>query len=100
MSCPQLFTISLGNPTRNVHGSLKESGLGPKFWAEAVSTAAYLRNKCPFTAIDGDIPERIWSGKEVHINHMRVFGCRTWSHVHSHSIQRKLDPKAGYPEGV
>ncbi|GBM87359.1 hypothetical protein AVEN_112786-1 [Araneus ventricosus] len=36
----------------------------------------------------------------------RVFGCGTWSHVHSHSIQNKLHSKAkecvlvGYPEGV
>ncbi|GBL79311.1 Retrovirus-related Pol polyprotein from transposon TNT 1-94 [Araneus ventricosus] len=73
---------------------LIESGLCPKFWAEAVSTAAYLRNKCPSAAIDGNIPERIRSDKEVNINHIRVFGCRAWSHVRSHSIQSKLDSKA------
>ncbi|GBM65508.1 hypothetical protein AVEN_214856-1 [Araneus ventricosus] len=42
---------------------LIKSGLGPKFWAEAVSTATYLRKKRPSAAISGSIPERIWSGK-------------------------------------
>ncbi|GBL94283.1 Retrovirus-related Pol polyprotein from transposon TNT 1-94 [Araneus ventricosus] len=38
---------------------LIESVLGLKFWAEAVSIAVYLRNKCPSAAIYGNILERI-----------------------------------------
>ncbi|GBN69414.1 Retrovirus-related Pol polyprotein from transposon TNT 1-94 [Araneus ventricosus] len=56
-----------------------ESGLSPAFWTEAVSTAAYFRKKCSSSVIHGDISEGIWSDKEVKINHIRVFGCRTWS---------------------
>ncbi|GBN86352.1 hypothetical protein AVEN_200627-1 [Araneus ventricosus] len=60
----------------------------------------------PICAIDGYIPERIWSGKEANINHTRIIGLKTWSHVRSHSVQSKLDTKTkecvlvGYPEGV
>lgn len=85
---------------------LIESGLEASFWAEAVSTAAKLRNKCPSAAIEGDVPERRWFGREIHLEHLRVFGCRAWSHERSFSRRSKLDPKAkecifvGYPDGT
>lgn len=94
---------SLINSTRCL---LIESGLEASFWAEAVSTAAKLRNKCPSAAIEGDIPERRWTGKEVLLDHLKVFGCRAWSHERSFSRKSKLDPKAkecvfvGYPDGT
>lgn len=85
---------------------LIESGLDKSFWAEAVSTATYLWNKCPSTSIAGSIPEEKWSGRKVDTKHLRVFGSRAWSHLRSYSRHGKFDPKAtecvllGYPEGV
>lgn len=85
---------------------LIESGASPEFWAEAVCTASYLHNRRPSTAIDGNMPEKMWSGKEVDLNNLKVFGCRAWSHVRSFQRRSKLEPKAtecilaGYPDGV
>ncbi|KFM72654.1 Retrovirus-related Pol polyprotein from transposon TNT 1-94, partial [Stegodyphus mimosarum] len=71
-----------------------------------MATAAYLHNKHPSMAIDGDIPEGRWSRSGSKTDHLRVFGGKAWSHVRSHSRRRKLDPKATecvfvrYPTGV
>jgi transposase InsO family protein len=35
---------------------LIESGLPSSFWAEAVNTANYLRNRCPSKSLNGKIP--------------------------------------------
>ncbi|KAL5755348.1 hypothetical protein ACOSP7_023568 [Xanthoceras sorbifolium] len=69
------------------------AGLPKMLWAEAVNTAAYLINRGPSVPLDGGIPEEVWSGKEVNISHLRVFGCI--SYVHIDSVERsKLDTKS------
>ncbi|KAL5752812.1 hypothetical protein ACOSQ2_023319 [Xanthoceras sorbifolium] len=69
------------------------AGLPKMLWAEAVNTAAYLINRGPSVPLDGGIPEEVWSGKEVNISHLRVFGCI--SYVHIDSVERsKLDAKS------
>ena len=62
---------------------LIESGADPTFWAEAVHTASYLHNKRLSTAIKGNTPEKLWSGKKTNLKHLMLFGCRAWSHVRS-----------------
>lgn len=37
---------------------LIESRLPEKFWAEAISTAYYIRNRCPINALHGEIPRK------------------------------------------
>ena len=32
-------------------------------------------------ALDGDILEKVWTGKDVSYNHLRVFGCRVFVHI-------------------
>ncbi len=49
---------------------LSHSNLPNRFWAEAVSTAAYLRNR---TAK--------WYGHKPDISNLKVFGCAAYSHV-------------------
>lgn len=85
---------------------LIESGADPKFWAEAVCTASHLHNKRPSSAINGNTPDKLWSGKEISLGYLKVFGCRAWSHVRSFQKRSKFDPKAsecvlvGYPDGI
>nr|CAN78986.1 hypothetical protein VITISV_015274 [Vitis vinifera] len=41
------------------------AGLPKTFWADAVSTAAYLINRGPSVPMEFKLPEEVWSGKEV-----------------------------------
>ena len=45
-----------------------------KFWAEAASTAAYLRNRSPTIAVNGMIPYECWFGQKPNVSNLRVFG--------------------------
>src|SRR5262249_3184776 len=73
-------------------------------WGEALTTAAYIRNRCPASVLDGRTPEEAWTGSVPDISNMRVFGCKEYVHVPKEQ-RGKLDPKAvscrfvGYCEG-
>ncbi|KAL5733960.1 hypothetical protein ACOSP7_031821 [Xanthoceras sorbifolium] len=69
------------------------AGLPKMLWAEAVNTAAYLINHGPSVPLDGGIPEEVWSGKEVNISHLRVFGCISYVHIDS-AERSKFDAKS------
>ncbi|KAL5837106.1 hypothetical protein ACOSQ3_014275 [Xanthoceras sorbifolium] len=69
------------------------AGLPKMLWAEAVNTAAYLINRGPSVPLDGGIPEEVWSGKEVNVSHLRVFGCISYVHIDS-AERSKLDAKS------
>ncbi|UYV63101.1 hypothetical protein LAZ67_2003141 [Cordylochernes scorpioides] len=83
---------------------LLESGIPISFWADAVNTACYLRNKCSSKAISNKIPEEMWTERSVKIEHFRVFGCQTWTY--NDQRRSKFDSRSrecvliGYPEGV
>jgi len=51
-------------------------GLSTKYWAEAVHTTIYLRNRSPTSALDGITPYEAWYGTKPSINHLRIF-CST-----------------------
>ena len=48
---------------------LSHAGLPQSLWAEAVTTACYLVNRSPSTAIDCKTPEEVWSGKPPQYDH-------------------------------
>jgi hypothetical protein len=69
------------------------------FWAEAVRTAAYLRNRCMTRAVEGRTPYEAWFGSKPTFGNLRVHGCLAY--VHTPITQRtqqgklgKLEPKA------
>ena len=69
-------------------------GLPSHYWAEAVATAAYIRNRTPTTAIkENKTPYEKWYGRKPRVSHLRVFGCVAYAHVPD-SKRRKLDKKA------
>ena len=72
---------------------LIDAKLPYRFWAEALSTAVYLRNRSPIKAVDGITPSEAWTGKKPDVAHMRVFGCEAYAHIPKDE-RRKLDPKA------
>ncbi len=51
-----------------------QSKLAPSFWAEAISTANYLRNRCTSKSIDRGTPLKLWTGKRPIFMHLRSFG--------------------------
>lgn len=60
---------------------LMEKGLPNTFWAEAVSTAVYLLNRCPTKAVHDKTPVEAWSGRKPSAKHLRVFGCICYTHI-------------------
>ncbi|KAL0442084.1 UNVERIFIED_CONTAM: Retrovirus-related Pol polyprotein from transposon TNT 1-94 [Sesamum radiatum] len=81
---------------------LISSGLAKSFWGEALLTAAYLIKNSPSVPLLGKVPEHVWSGKNVDLSSLRVFGCSAFVFQNND----KLEPRAkkcvfiGYPEGV
>jgi len=46
---------------------LRHSKLSKSFWGEAMRTTVDLINLSPSALLNGDIPEKVWRGKEVSI---------------------------------
>lgn len=55
---------------------LFQSGLPSKFWAEAVNTANYIRNRCPTRSLGGKTPYEYWNGEIPDVSHRREFGAK------------------------
>nr|CAH7736890.1 unnamed protein product [Callosobruchus chinensis] len=84
---------------------LMQSGLPPTFWAEAINTANYLRNRCPSKSLNGLTPYEMWTGKTPDISHLRDFGCKVFC-LNQDQNKGKLDARCkegifiGYSEGT
>jgi Reverse transcriptase (RNA-dependent DNA polymerase)./Integrase core domain. len=57
---------------------LIQSGLPSSFWAEAVSTANYIRNRCPTKSLNGHTPYEAWTGRTPNVSHFKEFGCNVF----------------------
>ena len=79
---------------------LSDSKLPKKF-----STASYVRNRSPTTAIKAMTPHEMWRGYKPNVNHLCIFGCSAYAHIPKDE-RSKMDPKAkkniflGYGIGV
>ena len=77
----------------SVRSMLFGGQLPQRFWAEALATAVYLRNRSPTKANEVITPHEAWLGVKPKVNHLRIFGCSAYAHI-SKEERRKLDPKA------
>uniref|UniRef100_A0A1Y1N2J6 Integrase catalytic domain-containing protein n=1 Tax=Photinus pyralis TaxID=7054 RepID=A0A1Y1N2J6_PHOPY len=71
-----------------------ESGVPMNFWAEAIMTSVFIRNRCPSSAIDFKIPYEIWHNKKLKLetaNLIKIFGCQAWA---KKSKSTKFESKA------
>ena len=75
-----------------VRSMLAHAKLPKTFWAEALSTATCVINRSPLVALDGDTPQKVWTGKEVSYRHLKVFRCLVYVHV-AKDRRVNLDPK-------
>ena len=69
---------------------LFQAKLPLEFWAEACSTAVYLHNRSPTTALKDETPFERLFGRRPDISRLRVFGCVRYVHVPD-GQRRKLD---------
>lgn len=53
-----------------------QSELPASFWAEAVSTANYIRNRCPTKSLDGRTPYEVWNGSVPNVKYFKEFGSK------------------------
>lgn len=63
------------------------------FWAEAVSTAVYLRNRSVVTGLDNKTPLEAWSNKKPDVSNLRIFGSKVMVHTPKQK-RSKWDKKA------
>ena len=70
-----------------------DANLPKSFWAEAVYTSVYVRNRLPTAALKNATPHQLWFGTKPDISHLRVFGSLAYAHIPD-ELRRKLDPKA------
>ena len=84
---------------------LADSKLPKSFWGEALTTATYVCNRSPTTAVNGKTPFEMWTGKKPNVGNLRTFGCDAFAHVPKDE-RKKLDPKTkkctflGYGDGI
>ncbi|KAL5821663.1 hypothetical protein ACOSQ3_023545 [Xanthoceras sorbifolium] len=72
---------------------LSNAKLPNSFWGKAMRTAVDLINLSPSVPLNYDVPERVWTGKDVSYKHLKVFGCRAFVHIPKDE-RSKLDGKA------
>jgi hypothetical protein len=64
--------------------------LSKTFWTNAVSTATYLINRGPSVPLGHRLPKEVWSGEEVNLSQLKVFGYASYVYSNARS---KLDVK-------
>ena len=60
------------------------------FWAAAMSTANFLRNRSPTKALDGITPYEAWYGRRPNLRFIRIFRCKAMVHTPK-EIRSKTD---------
>ena len=73
------------------------------FWAEAVSTAVYLKNRSPTSHLQNTTPYECWYKQKADVNNLKVFGCTAFVHVPDqkrNNLQKNSEKCifVGYPE--
>ena len=72
---------------------LAHANLSTINWADALMTNVYVINRSPLAPLDGDVPQSVWSGKEVPYQQLRVFCCLAYAHI-AKDLRGKFYPKS------
>jgi hypothetical protein len=64
-----------------------------EFWGEVANTALYIKNRCPTNVLDSKTFQEAWNGRKPNVSHLRVFGCKTFTHVPDEN-RTKLESKS------
>lgn len=77
-----------------VRSMLHHKNMDRHFWAEALSTAVYIRNRVTSHGLPANItPHHLWMGSAPDLSHLRVFGSRCW-YILPRAKIKKLDQRA------
>ncbi|KAJ4721123.1 Retrovirus-related Pol polyprotein from transposon TNT 1-94 [Melia azedarach] len=71
---------------------LSQAQLSISFWGEALNTVVHVLNRTPCVPLDFEVPDKVWSEKDVSYDHLRVFGCKAFVHIPKDE-RSKLDVK-------
>ena len=78
----------------SVRTMLHDADLPRKFWAEALSTAAYVKNRSPSSVLQGNkTPYEVFNKRKPNVNYFRSFGCEAYAHIPKDD-RKKLDQKS------
>ena len=83
---------------------LFDANLEKRFWAEAVNTSVYLKNRSAASGLQ-KTPYEIWTGEKPDVSSLRIFGSTVMVHIPKEK-RRKWDKKSakqiliGYSENV
>lgn len=78
----------------HVRAMLLHNSTPSEFWAEALSCAAYIRNRLTSRAIPaGTTPYELWHGWKPNVAHLRTFGSTCWYKLPTKHLQA-LDSRA------
>ncbi|CAK9814706.1 Retrovirus-related Pol polyprotein from transposon TNT 1-94 [Anthophora quadrimaculata] len=55
---------------------LTQSNLPMSLWAEAISTTAYIRNRCLTKKLNDVTPYEEWTGEKPYVGFLRIFGSK------------------------
>lgn len=76
---------------------LNACGLNRSFWADAIMTANYIKNRVPTSAAGNQFknktPAEIWTGEKPDLSNLRIFGSICYNHI-AREIRTKFQPKA------
>jgi hypothetical protein len=84
---------------------LYKSGAPKYLWADAISTANYIRNRSPYSGGE-KVPYEMFHGSKPDVSHLRVFGAKAYALLPPHKRQDKLSARSqlgtfvGYPQGT
>ena len=72
---------------------LNRANLPKSYWAEAIATASYVKNRVPNSAISNEeTPFQRWYGTKPDLSGIKVFGCTAYALL-PESKRQKLDRK-------
>ncbi|KAH0650271.1 hypothetical protein KY284_030183 [Solanum tuberosum] len=77
---------------------LLDRNLQDHFWAEAVSTACHILNRCLIRPILKKTPYELWRGKKPNISYFHPFSCKCFIHNNGKNNLGKFDPRSD--EGI
>ncbi len=60
---------------------LAHADLPKNYWAEAIKTAAYLKNRTPTRSLDGRTPYEVWYQRACDVSHLRVWRCIAYARL-------------------